>query len=316
MDTNDKGYKDTKEFICTGCGKKIILTKFASQKTCRCDDCKTNNIPVNPDIVSEALKSNPPKERKKSDSGSTKILPCIKCGTMTEVSKFMSASKVLCDNCKGTSVGNIVRKLEVDKSKLGLVNIAPMEEYEINDGVIANRRLREIKCPKCGHEYMKPLSILDWSQFGLIVHYQCQECYLLMNISEQCKRQVKIYSTGKRFDYTGRQIKELGMNYVDSSRLANALITIIQKCEENNIDIDDMLKEFSDTVPPYRFKEERPVDSGFEIPQEDIWIDAVHSAYELLKNASCDGNIDSNKSKAIADKLNRLLKGENEDARE
>ena len=39
---DDKGYKDTKEFTCTGCGKKIILTKFASQKTCKCDECKAN----------------------------------------------------------------------------------------------------------------------------------------------------------------------------------------------------------------------------------------------------------------------------------
>ena len=48
---DDKGYKDTKEFTCTGCGKKIILTKFASQKTCKCDECKANNVPINPQIV-------------------------------------------------------------------------------------------------------------------------------------------------------------------------------------------------------------------------------------------------------------------------
>ena len=41
----------------------ITLTKFASQKTCRCTECKENNIPVNPDIVSQALAKNPPKER-------------------------------------------------------------------------------------------------------------------------------------------------------------------------------------------------------------------------------------------------------------
>mgnify|MGYP006991665260 CR=1 FL=1 len=58
---------------------------------------------------------------------------------------------------------------------------------------IANRRLREVECPACGYKYMKPLNVIDWSQFGLIVHYQCQECYLTMNISEQCKRQMKIY---------------------------------------------------------------------------------------------------------------------------
>ena len=58
---DDKGYKDTKEFTCTGCGKKIILTKFASQKTCKCDECKANNVPINPQIVEEALKNNGPR---------------------------------------------------------------------------------------------------------------------------------------------------------------------------------------------------------------------------------------------------------------
>ena len=100
---DDKGYKDTKEFTCTGCGKKIILTKFASQKTCKCDECKANNVPINRQIVEEALKNNGPKVRQKSE-GATKICNCINCGKPTEVSKFMSASKVLCDVWKGTAV--------------------------------------------------------------------------------------------------------------------------------------------------------------------------------------------------------------------
>lgn len=314
---DDKGYKDTKEFTCTGCRKKIILTKFASQKTCRCDDCKANDVPVNPDIVAEALKANPPKERKKSSGGATKILPCIKCGTMTEVSKFMSAQKVLCDNCKGTSSSNIGgAKLQVDKSKLGQVRLAPMEEYEMNDGIIADRRLREVKCPKCGHEYMKPLSVIDWSQFGLIVNYQCTECLLIMNISEQCRRPIKIYSPSRRFDYTGRQVKELGMNWRESSRISNALCVLIEACEKNNINVDEVFKEFSDTVPPYRFENEKPVPRGFVVPPEDEWIHTVHSAYELLKNADSDGKINKDEADTIADKLNKLLKGGQKDVQE
>lgn len=323
---DDKGYKDTKEFICTGCGKKIVLTKFASQKTCKCDECKENNIPVNPDIVAEALKQNPPKERKKADGGETKVLPCINCGKMTEVSKFMSAQKVLCDECKGTapkSAGGT--KMQVDKSKLGEVKLAPIEEYEMNGGVIANRRLREVKCPACGHEYMKPLMIADWSQFGLIINYQCPECYTTMNLSEQCGRQLKLYSPSKRFDYTGTQVRELGISLKDSSRLANALCVLIETCEKNNINIDDVFKEFSDTIPPYRFENDKPVPKGFVIPPEDEWISAVHRAYELLKNAKRIGNEEDNPEGSryiqisdtlatqIADKLNKLLmKGGNE----
>ena len=319
---DDKGYKDTKEFVCTGCGKKIILTKFASQKTCKCDECKANNVPINPDIVAKALESNPPKERKTVSTGVTKTLPCVKCGTMTEVSKFMSAQKVLCDACRGTAPKNTGGvKIQIDKSKLSAVKLAPIEEYEVNGGIIANKRLREVKCPACGHEYMKPLMIVDWSQFGLIINYQCQECYTTISLSEQCRRPMKIYGSDKRFDYTGRQIKELGMNWKDSSRLANALCILIETCEKNNIIIDDVLKEFSDTVPPYKYKNERPVPKGFVVPPDDEWISVVHQAKELLMNAHRIGNEEDNPEGSryiqisdtlatqIEDKLNKLLQG-------
>lgn len=305
---DDKGYKDTKEFICTACGKKIMLTKFASQKTCKCDECKANSVPINPDIVAEALKSNPPKERKKSDGGATKMLPCIECGEMVEVSKFMSAQKVLCNKCKGVSGGistNNATRLKVDKSKFKSIKIAPLEEYEMNGGIIANRRLREVKCPACGHDYMKPLSIVDWSQFGLIVHYQCPECCLLMNISEQCRTRLKMYKPSEQFDYTGNQIRELGLNYKEHSRLSNALCVLIEICEKNNINIDEVFSEFSETIPPYRFENNKPVPKGFVIPQEDEWISTVHQAKEFL-NANMGDNAVATQ---IADKLNNLLKG-------
>ena len=325
---DDKGYKDTKEFICTACGKKIVLTKFASQKTCKCDECKANNAPINPDIVAEALKANPPKERKKSDGGETKILPCVECGEMTEVSKFMSAQKVLCDKCKGTSPKSISgssARLQVDKSKFKLINIAPIEEYEMNGGIIANKKLREVVCPACDHKYMKPLTIVDWSQFGLIVNYQCPECYLMMTISEQCRRMLKMYKPSERFDYTGRQVTELGLNYKESSRLANALCILIETCKKNNINIDDVLNEFSATLPPYKFENDKPVPRGFVVPPEDGWVSAVHQAKELLMNANRIGSdndipegnryiqISDTLATQVADKLNNLLKGGKED---
>lgn len=305
--TDDKGYKDTKEFTCTGCGKKITLTKFASQKTCRCDECKANNVPINPDIVAEALKSNPPKERKKSDGGNTKIRPCIRCGKETEVSKFMSDQKVLCDECKGGTSVKVINagRLHVDGSKLNNINMPSIEDYEMNGGVIANQRLREVKCPACGHEYMKPLMIIDWSQFGLIIHYQCQECYTTMNLSEQQRRPLKIHGPEKTFDYTGTQVRDLGLSLKESSRIANALCVLIKTCEDNNINIDDVFKEFSSSVPPYQSENAKPVPKGFVIPPEDEWVSAVHQAYEILKDTDVD----------VANKLNKLLKGSNEDVR-
>lgn len=312
---SDKGYKETKPFMCTGCGKKIMLTKFASQKTCRCDDCKNNNVPVNPDIVEQALKLNPPKERKKSEATATKIRPCIKCGTETEVSKFMSDKKVLCKACRGIAEPTkSIARLQVDKSKLNMVKLAPIEEYEMNTGIINNKRLREVECPACGHKYMKPLMVVDWSQFGLVIEYQCQECYTVINLTEQQRKPLKIHNPGKRFDYTGTQIKDLGLSCRASSRMANALCILIEKCEQNNINIEEVFKEFSSTVPKYRFENDKPVPKGFVIPQEDVWIDTVHEAYELLKNANEAGDgihiqISKDVASQIADKLNDLLKG-------
>lgn len=328
---DDKGYKDTKEFVCVSCGKKIILTKFASQKTCKCEECKANNAPINPDIVAEALKANPPKERKKSSGGDTKMLPCIECGEMVEVSKFMSAQKVLCDKCKGVSSSpgtNNATRLKIDRSKFKNIKIAPLEEYEMDGGIIANRRLREVKCPACGHEYMKPLMVIDWSQFGLIVNYQCPECLLLMNISEQCRRLLKTYKPSKRFDYTGSHIRELGLNHRESSRMGNALCLLIEMCEKNNINVDEILKEFGDSIPPYRFENDKPVPRGFVIPPEDEWISTVHQAKELLMNANRIGSeedtpegnryiqISDTLATQIADKLNKLLKGGKDDVQQ
>lgn len=313
---DDKGYKDTKPFVCTGCGKQIILTKFASQKTCKCEECKTNNVPINPEIVAKALQKNPPKERKQSSGSATKILPCIKCGKDTEVSKFMSAQKVLCNECKGSAPVSTGKKLVVDRSRLSMVNMPPIEEYEMNVGIIANRRLREVPCPSCGHNYMKPLMVVDWSQFGMVINYQCQDCYTTMTISEQCKSKIRKHSPSEQFDYTGRQVRELGMSWRDSSRLGNALCILIEECEKNNINIDEVFKDFNDTIPPYQFETDKPVSKGFVIPAEDKWIHTVHQAYELLKNAnSVDNNITipSELATQIADKLNTLLKGGTED---
>lgn len=311
---DDKGYKDTKEFTCVGCGKKIILTKFASQKTCKCDECKANNVPINPDIVAEALKQNPPKQRKLVNAdGATKICQCINCGKDVEVSKFMSASKVLCNECKGVSVSSDIPAMRIDKSRLGAVSIAPLEEYDVNGGVIENRRLREIPCPKCGHNYIKPLSVIDWSQYGMIISYQCPECYLTMTLSEQTKYKMKVYNPGKRFDYTGQQVRDLGMAYRDQSRVFNALSTIIQWCDQHNINIDEVFNEFADTLPPYKWFNERPVSKGWKIPPEDVFVNIIDKAIKVIEapiGATEDEyiSIEANEAKMIVDKLKSLLK--------
>lgn len=314
-----ESYKETKEFICTGCGKSIILTKFASQKTCRCDECKENDIPINPDIVSQALAKNPPKQRHIAKStGKTKECQCVKCGNMVTVSKFMSASKVLCQDCKGNSTNikytrDNAPRLNVDASKIDRSKLLPIIEYEVNDVVIANRRLAKVKCPACGHEHMTPLSIADWSQFGLIIQYQCPECLLVMTISEQTKRKLNRHTPAERFDYTGRQIKELGISSVEHSRLSNIIRILIKKLEDNNINIEDI-----DDIeyPPYKWQNEKPVPIGFKIPDEDIWIDTIDKICKLIEGADhTETNIEIPKGSAdiLVNKLREILKGDNED---
>lgn len=317
QDRNNKGYADKKAFICTACGKEIMLTKFASQKTCKCDDCKEKNIPVNPDIVARALSKNPPKERKGADTqsgGTTKIRPCIKCGKETEVSKFMSDQKVMCDECKGVSSPKepkgFAQRIPIDISRLDKSKILPIEEYEVNEVCIKNSRLRSVKCPACGHEYMKPIMVLDWSQFGLIISYQCPDCYTTILLSEQTSRPIKQYSPGQRFDYTGHQIRELGVSGTTQSRYINIIRKLIKQLDENNIKIDD------DEIVPFRWKNEKPVPIGYEISDNERLLESISHVIDLLDNSKrLGGDVDMPEgsryiqvSHTLANKLSNELK--------
>ena len=320
----DKGYKDTKEFICTGCGKTIVLTKFASQKSCRCDECKQNNVPINPDIVAEALAKNPPKPRKISVSdsadGKTKTCKCVKCGKDTIVSKFMSSAKVLCDECKGTTgshkVAGLVQRIVPDMSKLDKSKILPIEEYEVNEICIKNGRLRSVVCPACGHEYMKPNMVVDWSQFGLVISYQCTECLATMLLSEQTDRLIKRHSPGKTFDYTGREIEELASSK-DQSRHVNIIRKLIKLLDDNNIKIDD------DEIIPFRWRNEKPVPIGFTVPDEDVMQESLKHVIDVLDKSDRHGSavdmpegsrwiqISHTLASKLSDELKDMMKGEN-----
>lgn len=311
----DKGYGDKKMFICTACGKEILLTKFASQKSCKCDECKASNAPINDEIVAMALKKNPPKERKGVDStptGATKIRPCIKCGKETEVSKFMSDQKVLCDECKGVDTGQpkgLSQRLVVDASKLDKSKLLPIEEYEVNELCIRNSRLRSVVCPACGHNYMKPNMVIDWSQFGLIISYQCPECLTTSMISEQTDRVIKRHSAGVRFDYTGRQIENM-LNGVEQSRYVNIIRKLIKQLDDNNIKIDD------DEIVPFRWKNEKPIPIGFEVPPVDRILEPISRVINVLDNSRREGSpVDMPEgsryitiSHTLAEKLSKELK--------
>lgn len=309
--SKEESYKEMRNFICTGCGKEIMLTKFASQKTCKCDECKANNIPVNPNIVAEALEKNPPKERKSAnDTNSiTKIRPCIKCGKEVEVSKFMSDQRVICDECKGIdSVANVeknnVQKLSIDISKLDRSKILPIEEYEVNELYIRNSRLRAVTCPACGHEHMKPNMVIDWSQFGLVISYQCSECLTTMTISEQADKLIKRHSPGTRFDYTGRKIEGIAYSGIEQSRHINIIRKLIKQLDEHNISIDD------DEIVSYRWKNDKPIQIGYEVLESDRLLKCLDDTVSILSDGlEMTDNTEYIKiSRVSASKLNKEIK--------
>lgn len=263
-----KGYDDKKEFTCVACGKKIMLTKFASAKTAKCPECKSAGKQANPELV-------PVKQPKaKSEiSGNTKTLPCTKCGTLVEVSKFMSAAKVLCPDCKDS--GTMAPHLKIDVSKIDRSTMPAIEDYNVLPSNIANKKLRSVTCPACGEPHMRILNILDYSSFGLIIHYQCDTCKLLVSVSEQCKFKCKTQKAGHMYDYSGHEIEDL-MGALKSTRLHGTLDRLYSVIKEHNIPLEGI------ELPPYLYEEDKPVPVGFVIPRGDRDIKAVQDAIQLL----------------------------------
>lgn len=274
----NKGYDDKKEFSCVCCGKKIMLTKFASAKTAKCPECKSAGKQVDPNLVPTPVQSSKPEI-----SGNTKTLPCIQCGTMVEVSKFMSANKVLCDNCKGISSNTEPLKLKVDVSKVNTDTMPTIEDYNVLPSIIANKNLRDITCPACGEQHMRIINILDYSSFGLIIHYQCSKCKLLVNISEQCKIRCKTQKPGYLYDYSGRVIEEL-MSTLTSTRVHGTLDKLYSIIKEHNIEIEGI------KLPPYLFQEDRPVPVGFTIPRGDMDIKTIEDMINVLDKSIRSGD--------------------------
>lgn len=310
-DTNErasKGYDDKKEFTCVCCGKKVMLTKFASAKTAKCPECKSAGKQANPDLV-------PVKTKTETEiSGSTKTLPCTKCGAMIEVSKFMNAAKVLCDNCKGSNDG-ISYKLKVDVSKVNKDTMPAIEDYNVLPSSITNKRLRDVTCPACGEHHMRILNIIDYSSFGLIIEYQCNHCKLLMNVSEQCKFRCKTRRMGCLYDYSGHEIEDL-MDNITSTRLHGTLDKLYGVIKEHNIEIEGI------ELPPYLFEQDKPVPVGFTIPRGDKDIKTIEDIINVLDKSIRQGadvdmpegnryiTISDTLAKQLSSKLKKLFTNE------
>lgn len=244
----------------------------------------------------------------------TKVCKCINCGKDVNVTKFASASKVLCDECKGESGGyaqadGVITNPVIDLNKLDRNVVPTLDEYNVTPVLFANRALREVKCPACGHEHMKILKVMDWSTFGLIVHYQCQKCKLLVSISEQCKRTIKYSNDHEMFDYSGETIGA-GASSVGNSRMSMAVMKLMKILKENDIKID------KDDIPPYTYDEDRPVPVGYSIPRDDVSIKTIDDTIKILDNSNRINTpnenryikIDDTLARQISDKLKNILK--------
>lgn len=269
-----KGYDDKKEFTCVCCGKKVLLTKFASAKTAKCQECKSTGKQINPELIpTQAVKT------KSEIYGNTKILPCTKCGTMVEVSKFMSAAKVLCEHCKNDEYRP--SKINVDISKIDRDTMPTIEDYNVLPSNIANKRLRDVVCPACGEHHMRIINIMDYSAFGLVIEYQCNKCKLLVNVSEQCKFRCKTRKIGRLYDYSGHEIEDM-VDGIESTRLYGTINRLYDIIKEHDIKLEGI------ELPPYLYAEDKPVPIGFVIPSGDRDIKAVQDTIQLLKDLQHD----------------------------
>ena len=296
-----KGYDDKKEFTCVCCGKPVLLTKFASAKTAKCPECKSAGRQINPDLVPTNIK-----KPRAEISGNTKTLPCTKCGTMVEVSKFMSAAKVLCDDCKGDNSGGYTQRLKIDVSKIDRNTMPTIEDYNVLPSNIANKKLRDVVCPACGEPHMRIIQIMDYSVFGLIIHYQCNKCKLLVSVSEQCKFKCKTQKIGHMYDYSGHDIDDL-LDAITSTRLHGTLDKLYTIIKEHNIPLEGI------ELPPYLYAEDKPVPVGFTIPRGDKDIKAVEDTIKLLECLQqdlCDVDMNKYDIKHSIDALKKLFTAE------
>ena len=315
--TREESYKETKVCKCISCGKDVTVTKFASAAKVMCPECKAAGRSANPEITA-TIQPRQVEARSKYGGGDTKVCQCIKCGKDVTVTKFASAAKVLCDDCKGDGSGyaqrgEIVLNPVIHLDRVDRNVIPPIQEYSVTPALFANRALRQVKCPACGHEHMKIVKVLDWSIFGLIIHYQCPKCKLLVSASEQAKSMVKFSNPGDFFDYSGEAIAG-AMDPVKTSRANMIIMKLMRILQDHNITVD------GDEVPPYLYEETRPVPVGYRIPRDDISIKAVDDAIHLLEDTKREGmlidspegsryiTISDTKAKAVAAALKELFK--------
>lgn len=307
---------ETKELPCIVCGKIVTVTKFASAAKVKCDECKKSNAQPNPELLSKAIQSKPVTNNSKYD-GNTKELPCTVCGKMVTVTKFASAAKVVCDECRGSNAPTHTTKVDtsvkIDVDKLDRNIVPTIEDFIMTPTLINNPKLRDVTCPACRHEFMKILKVVDWSGFGLIIHYQCPHCKLLITLSEQTKELLKPFNDGIMYDYSGNAIESL-ISPLQGSRMSTTIQKLMKMLKDHNISIE------GEKLPPYVWDNDRPVPVGYRIPRDDEAIETIGDAIaeftrliEETESQSTPQSIDITFINQLIERLNELLKKGNED---
>ena len=120
------------------------------------------------------------------DGGSameTKICKCIICEKEVRVSKFMTPSKVRCDECK--------KRQEEQRKSFGGPSRGPRIDGQ------PNKALRKLGCPYHPDQAMKIIGVIK-GEWGDIVSLQCRVpgCWCVVQISEQQQGPLRTKASG------------------------------------------------------------------------------------------------------------------------
>lgn len=252
----EKG-KETKSRKCVCCGEMTVVTKFMSDAVVKCEPCKTSKQPVDEAILAEIKGAKSSKAKEVSDnspitSDGKKSAVCVQCGEDMLIGKFASAKTCVCDDCKGIvdgkdqyadddegGSGNTKKssKPKIDLSRIDRSMLPTLDEAYVMPQLINNRKLRQVTCPACGHEFMKIIKIIDSSpNRGLVIVYQCHKCLVALTLSEQCIKKMIASPMHKMFNYRAEEIESM-IDSVSDVRAKNAVEYMIQLCRDNGVDV-------------------------------------------------------------------------------